>query len=60
MNSSKIIVEDYLKKNDWRVKENSNSTYSYGGLGKYIISEVSKDYWLREVSRIYYKRVFVR
>ena len=49
MNSSKTIVEGYLRKNDWRVKENSNSPYSYGGLGKYMTSEVSKDYWLREV-----------
>lgn len=49
MNSSKTIVEGYLKKQDWRVKENSNSPYSYGGLGKHMISEVSKDYWLREV-----------
>lgn len=49
MKSSKNIVEGYLKKQDWRVKENSNSPYSYGGLGKHIIAEVSKDYWLREV-----------
>lgn len=49
MNSSKRIVEEYLKKYDWRVKENSNSPYSYGGLVKHITSEVSKDYWLREV-----------
>jgi ribonucleoside-triphosphate reductase len=49
MNSSKTIVEGYLKKQDWRVKENSNSPYSYGGLGKHMIAEVSKDYWLREV-----------
>lgn len=49
MKSSKSIVEEYLKKNDWRVKENSNSPYCYGGLNKYIDSEVCKDYWLREV-----------
>lgn len=49
MNSSKTIVEGYLKKENWRVKENSNSPYSYGGLGKHMIAEVSKDYWLREV-----------
>lgn len=49
MNSSKTIVEGYLKKQDWRVKENSNSPYSYGGLSKHITAEVSKDYWLREV-----------
>lgn len=49
MKSSKSIVEEYLKKDDWRVKENSNSPYSFGALNKYITSEVSKDYWLREV-----------
>lgn len=49
MKSSKTIVEEYLKKGDWRVKENSNSLYSYGALNKYINAEVSKDYWLREV-----------
>ncbi|MEG0899956.1 MAG: ribonucleoside triphosphate reductase [Oscillospiraceae bacterium] len=49
MKSSKTIIEDYLKKEDWRVKENSNSPFSFGGLNKYIVAEVSKDYWLREV-----------
>lgn len=49
MKSSKNIVEPYLKNEDWRVKENSNSPRSYGGLNKYISAEVSKDYWLREV-----------
>lgn len=49
MKSSKSIVEEYLKKSDWRVKENSNSPFSFGGLNKYITGEVSKDYWLREV-----------
>lgn len=49
MKSSKTIVEEYLKKTDWRVKENSNSPYSFGALNKYITAEVSKDYWLREV-----------
>jgi len=47
--SSKTIVENYLKKKEWRVKENSSSPYSFGGLNKYLIAEVSKDYWLREV-----------
>ena len=49
MKTSKQIVEDYIKKSDWRVKENSASIYTYGGLSKYIIGEVTKDYWLREV-----------
>lgn len=49
MKSSKSIINPYLKNQDWRVKENSNSPFSYGGMCKYITSEVSKDYWLREV-----------
>lgn len=49
MKTSKTIIEDYLNKSDWRVYENSNSPYSLGGLNKHIISEVSKDYWLRYV-----------
>jgi ribonucleoside-triphosphate reductase len=59
MNSSKTIVEGYLKKQDWRVKENSNSPYSYGGLGKHITAEVSKDYWLREVYPSYIAEKYV-
>ena len=49
MLSSKKIVDDYIKKIDWRVNENSNSPYSFGSLNKHIIDEVSKDYWLNEV-----------
>lgn len=49
MKSSKSIVDAYLKQTDWRVKENSNAPFSFGGLNKYITAEVSKDYWLREV-----------
>jgi len=49
MRSSKEVVNEYLNQDSWRVKENSNSPYSYGGLMKHVDSEVSKDYWLREV-----------
>lgn len=59
MKSSKNIVEGYLKQQDWRVKENSNSPYSYGGLGKHIIAEVSKDYWLREVYPDYISKEYL-
>jgi len=47
--NSKKIVDAYLKQTTWKVKENSNSPYSYGGLGKHIDTEVSKDYWLNTV-----------
>ena len=49
MKSSKNIIESYLKQDDWRVKENSSTIYSYGGLNKYINAEVSKDYYLRNI-----------
>ena len=38
-----------MKKSDWRVHENSNAPFCFGGLNKYITTEVSKDYWLRYV-----------
>lgn len=49
MKNSKEIVDEYLKKSDWRVHENSNAPFCFGGLNKYITAEVSKDYWLRYV-----------
>ncbi len=54
MIDSKSIIEEYINKSDWRVYENSNSPYSLGSLNKHIISENSKDYWLRYV---YPKRI---
>lgn len=47
--SNKDIIEGYLNQSNWKVKENSNSPFSYGGLGKHIITEYSKQYWLEEV-----------
>ncbi|MDQ7055297.1 MAG: ribonucleoside triphosphate reductase [Persephonella sp.] len=43
------LVENYLKKLDWRVYENSNTTYSLQGLNFYISSEITKEYWLTKV-----------
>ena len=59
MKDSRSIVNPYLKKEDWRVKENSNSPFSFGGLNKYITAEVSKDYWLREVYPPYISEAYV-
>jgi ribonucleoside-triphosphate reductase (formate) len=47
--SSLGLVDDYLDKLDWQVKENSNMGYSLQGLNNYIFSEVSKTYWLNKV-----------
>ncbi|MEI8173943.1 MAG: ribonucleoside triphosphate reductase [Deltaproteobacteria bacterium] len=43
------LVDQYLKKKDWKINENSNMDYSLQGLNNYISSEVSKVYWLNEV-----------
>jgi len=43
------LVDQYLKKKDWKINENSNMDYSLQGLNNYISSEVSKIYWLNEV-----------
>ncbi|HEY4494750.1 MAG TPA: ribonucleoside triphosphate reductase [Candidatus Paceibacterota bacterium] len=43
------LVDKYLDKLDWQVKENSNMGYSLQGLNNYIFSEVSKTYWLNKI-----------
>lgn len=45
----KEIVDDYLKINDWRVKENSTVTYSVGGLILSNSGAITANYWLSEV-----------
>jgi anaerobic ribonucleoside-triphosphate reductase len=43
------LMEQYLQKLDWQVKENSNMSYSLQGLHNYVASEISKIYWLNKV-----------
>ncbi|MDP2830576.1 MAG: ribonucleoside triphosphate reductase, partial [bacterium] len=49
MINSNELMEGYLKKSDWRVKENSNMSYSLQGLNNHIASAISSNYWLNEV-----------
>lgn len=48
------LVDQYLDKLDWQVKENSNMSYSLQGLQNYIASETNKVYWL---NKIYNKKI---
>lgn len=48
------VVDNYLKINDWRVKENSTVTYSVGGLILSNSGAVTANYWL---SQIYDKEI---
>ena len=43
------LVEHYIKKLDWKIKENSNMCYSLQGLNNYISSDVTTEYWLGQI-----------
>ncbi len=45
----KELVDNYVKINDWRVKENSTVTYSVGGLILSNSGAITANYWLSEV-----------
>ena len=45
----KNVVDNYLKLNDWRVKENSTVTYSVGGLILSNSGAITANYWLSEI-----------
>ncbi|HDD69802.1 MAG TPA: ribonucleoside triphosphate reductase [Candidatus Bathyarchaeota archaeon] len=48
--SSADMVDQYLEIEDWRVRENSNMSYSLQGLNNYLSSTVIAKYW---ITRIY-------
>lgn len=43
------LVEHYIQKLDWKIKENSNMCYSLQGLNNYISSDVTSEYWLNRI-----------
>lgn len=49
MINSNDIMDDYLKQSDWRVKENSNMSFSLQGLNNHLASIISSNYWLSKV-----------
>ena len=52
--SSSDLVDQYLEVEDWRVRENSNMSYSLQGLNNYLSSTVIAKYW---ITRIYPTRI---
>lgn len=42
-------MNNYLELEDWKVRENSNMSYSLQGLNNFISSEVTSQYWLQEI-----------
>jgi anaerobic ribonucleoside-triphosphate reductase len=47
--SSADLVDQYLETEDWRVKENSNMSYSLQGLNNYLSSTVIAKYWITRI-----------
>jgi len=43
------LVDDYLNDRDWRVRENSNMTFSLQGLNTHITDRVISHYWLTKI-----------
>ncbi len=43
------LMDDYLDRLDWRVKENSNMNYSLQGLNFHVASSISARYWLNKI-----------
>jgi len=43
------LVDHYIQKLDWKIKENSNMCYSLQGLNNYISSDITSEYWLGSI-----------
>lgn len=43
------IITNYLERNDWRIKENSNMTYSLQGMNFHLSSVIVSQYWLDQI-----------
>jgi len=47
--SSAELINQYLQTEDWRVRENSNMSYSLQGLNNYLSSTIIAKYWLTRI-----------
>lgn len=47
--SSNEAIDQYIYMTDWRVKENSNMSYSMQGLNNHVSSIVTSNYWLNKL-----------
>ena len=48
-NEGAKLIDDYLDRSDWRVKENSNMSYSLQGLNNHISTTITAQYWLERI-----------
>ncbi len=52
------LVNHYIEKLDWKIRENSNMSYSLQGLNNYISSEVTSEYWLNVTSEYWLNSIY--
>jgi ribonucleoside-triphosphate reductase len=43
------LMDGYLQKLDWRVRENSNMGFSLQGLNNHLSSDLTSEYWLHKI-----------
>jgi anaerobic ribonucleoside-triphosphate reductase len=43
------MIGNYMKEEDWLVKENANMDYSLQGLNNYVTGEITKSFWLNHI-----------
>jgi ribonucleoside-triphosphate reductase (formate) len=43
------VMDNYLKLDDWRIKESANSGYSLQGLNQHISTLITSQYWLNKL-----------
>ncbi len=43
------LMDAYIERMDWKVKENSNMSYSLQGLNNFISSDITAEYWLNRI-----------
>lgn len=49
LDSSTTLIDDYIRKIDWRIKENSNMSFSLQGLNNHVSSIITSTYWLNKI-----------
>jgi len=47
--NSNDLMDGYLSRLDWRVRENSNMAFSLQGLNNHVASAISSHYWLSKI-----------
>ncbi len=47
--NTKEVIEGYVNRDDWRVRENSNTSYSFSGLMLHTAGEVIREYTLNNI-----------